>query len=204
MKRVLFCLVFLLIGMPYGFSQLRYEVSGGINTSKYAGSSMKSKWGYQFGAALFYTLSNKKVYIHPSIQVKTNGGKFDGYSGNEKDPYKYTQNAVFLDILPIRVGYSLYRTKDVNLGIEAGWYIAHGIGGKTKSTLILPDKTIKEERNTFEDESVWFDMGPTTSISCVLLNHYTLHLFGEWGLIDSPGGYSSKSHTYGLSVGYIF
>lgn len=103
------------------------KVRDGESKSDYE-QDFKSRVGFNIGVIYDWGLS-EKFYIQPGLYFTTRGGKI---KENDED-YKYKEkwNLNYLE-LPILASYRIALSDNVKWHINAGPYLAYGLGGKVK------------------------------------------------------------------------
>ncbi len=103
-------------------------VKAGVNLSTLGGDvdDMKSVFKYQVGVTADIAVT-ENLYILTGLDLQTKGAKYKPESGTN---IKY--NPMYLQ-MPVHVGYKFNLFSDLKLVVNAGPYIAYGIGGKAKS-----------------------------------------------------------------------
>ncbi len=104
-----------------------FGVKAGVNLSTFGGDmkNTKSTFKYQVGITADIALTNN-LYVLTGLDFQTKGSK---YSPKSAPNIKY--NPMYLSI-PAHLGYKFELLPGTKLVINAGPYIAYGIGGKAK------------------------------------------------------------------------
>jgi len=193
------------MGTLCGFSQVKYEISGGINIHRRDILADK-KLGFQGGISVYVNI-NDSWYFRPNlslVNLKTENDNFVvRYIGEDKPEYTLNAktNYLYLD-MPLFIGYKALKNKFFDLNIEGGWFLSYGIGGKTKGSFDYPNKqSVSFNEKTFRDDKK-LNSGPTISVSSIIKSHYLIRASGEWEITNN--GYYRKYQIYSLSIGYIF
>jgi hypothetical protein len=190
MKYSALSILFLLLISSNSYGQERallLGVKAGVNlsnakeyTNRYTGVGDKNvKWGYQIGFNAEYSMTNS-IYLQSGLSLTTKGTIHTGgevWIGSSTPPITYwqsTTNQIYLQ-LPLRLGYKINISKLAEIRVNAGPYIAYGIGGK---------ETIKES---------------TTPSSVIEDEKFTSDTFGDEDRRRSP--YNLKRQDYGISLG---
>jgi hypothetical protein len=190
-----------------GFSQVKYEISGGTNIHRRDGLEDK-QLGFQGGVSVYVNI-NDSWYFRPNLSLVNLKAEYDNLAvrsyGNGKDKLEYTLNAktnyLYLDV-PLSIGYKLLKKEFLDLDIEGGWFLSYGIGGKTKGTFDYPNEQSVSFNDKIFRNNKKLNSGPTVSISSIIKNHYLIRASGEWEI--SNNRYYNKYQIYSLSIGYIF
>ena len=119
--------------------------------------------------------------------------------------WKSTVRPIYLDI-PLLAAYKVNITDDVKFVIDAGPYLAVGLGGKYK------DDDNDDWKVFDKDGENWkrFDLGIQWGIGVELSEHYLINLTGQNGFItpyDFPNEYEGdkpRNMTFTIGVGYRF
>ena len=119
--------------------------------------------------------------------------------------WKSTVRPIYLDI-PLLATYKVNITDDVKFVIDAGPYLAVGLGGKYK------DDDNDDWKVFDKDGEDWkrFDLGIQWGIGVELSEHYLINLTGQNGFItpyDFPNEYKGdkpRNMTFTIGVGYRF
>ncbi|QHV99019.1 porin family protein [Spirosoma endbachense] len=173
-----------LFGQQKRFS---FGVKAGVNfsnakefTNDYThGGNPKAKWGYQVGFSTDYSVTNS-VYFQSGLSLTTKGTRHQGaeiWIGSTTPPttfWESTTNQVYLQ-LPLLLGYKINLSNLAKMRVNAGPYIAYGIGGKE----IIKEKTIPA---SVRDDK-----------------RFTSDTFGKDYRRYSP--YNLKRQDYGISLG---
>lgn len=214
-------LVILSLACLSGAAQVRWGVEAGVNVS-HGFETSKTMTGFNVGATTSYDFNSRWMaeaalkigsqpcgdkyiggYANPSLQTKSDRTIHD----TEYKPYYLT--------LPIRIGYRLQLTKDIDLLIGAGPTIGLGLFGKgtvrdiPQSETPTPITTYKSN-NLFNSNSEVlfsasrFEYGANAKIAFELSRHYDIginyslmHITGDKAAIDNVGILS-------IDIGYRF
>lgn len=134
MSRIKLILVAVITALTMGVGRVNaqenpvtFGVKAGVNLSTFGGDmkNTKSAFKYQFGITADIELA-QKFYLLTGLDLQTKGVKYEPKS--EPD-IKY--NPMYLQI-PVHLGYKIELLPGTKLVINAGPYIAYGIGGKAK------------------------------------------------------------------------
>jgi hypothetical protein len=129
MKKIKIVFAATLVALTVGATQVNaqdkpvtFGVKAGVNLSTLGGDLKDSKYTfkYQFGVTADIALT-ETVYIMTGLDFQAKGAKLGGI--------KY--NPMYLQ-LPATIGYKFDLGGDTRLVLNAGPYIAYGIGGKAK------------------------------------------------------------------------
>lgn len=112
---------------------VRFGVEAGVNLSNASVSDNpldnNARVGFQFGITADYALTDT-WYIQSGLAFTTKGMKAEG--GEKSLNYKYTVNQNYLQ-LPVYAAYKIEINPTTRFVLNAGPYIALGVGGSTKS-----------------------------------------------------------------------
>lgn len=234
MKKIL-VLAVLAVGMMFcaNAQETTWGIRGGLNISnvadKYTGNvengesksdyetDFKSRIGFHLGVIVDLGLS-ESFYIQPGLFFTTRGMKYKDSSEDEKYEEKYNLNYLQL---PILASYRIALSDNVKWHINAGPYLAYGLGGKVKWEDSYDGETEKGDYKAFgtsdedadEDDykaglkrfDAGLSFGTGISINKVYFGlTYDLGLTNiadkkEWG-----DDYKLKNRNFAISVGYNF
>ena len=189
MKKSALFILFALISVA-GFSQITgWNAKVGMNISNYTGDAdLNAKIGFKLGGGFEYAFDNTWS-LQPSLFLSTKGAKKDGNS----------INAMYLE-LPVMAAARFNVADNTNIVVNAGPYLAFGLGGKAKDDN-FDLKLFKS------DEGDWkrFDLGIQYGIGLELSDRYLINLTGQNGFISPvDGGDDPKNMTFTIGVGYRF
>lgn len=181
-----------------GFSQVKWDAKFGMNFSnmtKY--DDTKALPGFNLGVGMDYGFS-ENWSLQSGLLISSKGYKY------KEGEYKETTRPIYLDI-PILAAYKFNISDNTKFVINAGPYLAFGLGGKNKVD------GIDESEKVFGDDG-WkrFDLGIQYGVGLEIGEHYLVNLTGQNGFIspyDFPDGYDGdkpKNMTFSIGVGYRF
>ncbi|MCD8165822.1 MAG: PorT family protein [Bacteroides sp.] len=103
-------------------------IKAGANLSTFGGDmkNTKSALRYQVGITADILLTNN-LYLVTGLDLQTKGAKY-----NPKSVSDVKYNPMYLQ-LPVNIGYKFNVGSNIRLVVNAGPYLAYGIGGKAKS-----------------------------------------------------------------------
>lgn len=178
-----------------------------------------SKFGFQVGAFADYYFSNH-AYVKGELIFITKGAHNEARALGVK---------IYNDInpmyfqLPIVFGYSFNSTKDININLELGGFVAVGIAGKSQSRFTIEelpslDRNVSisyfKETNDLEsrylgnnnrfDYGLRFGIGLDINRLVFLSADYDLGLANVYNNKIINGNYSKYNYTIGLTLGYRF
>lgn len=182
-----------------GFSQVKWDARVGMNFSNMTkDSEAKALPGFNLGVGMDYGFS-ENWSLQSGLIISSKGHKV-------KDDYK--DRPIYLDI-PILAAYKFNISENTKFVINAGPYLAFGLGGKCKFDEGGDYKLFKGEDGD-DAEYSRFDLGLQYGIGLEIGEHYLVNLTGQNGFIcpfDYPDGYDGdkpKNMTFSIGVGYRF
>lgn len=189
------------------------EVASGESKSDYE-YDFKNRVGFNIGLIYDWGVS-ESFYIQPGLYFTTRGAKVkeseEGYKYEEKWNLNYLQ-------LPILASYRIALSDNVKWHINAGPYLAVGLGGKVKWEETDEDGKNKGDYKAFgttsedSDEEKGglkrFDAGLSFGTG-VSINKFYVGLTYELGLINAADkkewkDYKMKNRNFSIGVGYNF
>lgn len=182
-----------------GFSQVKWDARVGMNFSNMTkAEGTKALPGFNLGVGMDYGFS-ENWSLQSGLMISSKGYKIKDYS---KD------RPIYLDI-PILAAYKFNISDNTKFVINAGPYLAFGLGGKCKFDEGGDYKLFKGEDGK-DAEYSRFDLGIQYGIGLEIGDHYLVNLTGQNGFIspfDYPDGYDGdkpKNMTFSIGVGYRF
>lgn len=177
-----------------GFSQVKWDAKFGMNFSNMTKiDESKALSGFTLGVGMDYGF-NENWSLQSGLMISSKGFKFK--EGDWKDKYR----PIYLDI-PILAAYKFNISDNTKFVINAGPYLAIGLGGKNK-------ETDEEDIKLFDKDGYdWkrFDLGIQYGIGLELSDRYLINLTGQNGFISPvDGGDDPKNMTFSIGVGYRF
>lgn len=173
-----------------GFSQVKWDAKFGMNFSnvtKY--DDAKALPGFQLGVGMDYGFS-ESWSLQSGLMISSKGYKVKDYA---------KVRPIYLDI-PILAAYKFNISDNTKFVINAGPYLAFGLGGKVKYD------GIDESEKIFGDDG-WkrFDLGIQYGVGLELSDRYLINLTGQNGFISPADGEDNpKNMTFSIGVGYRF
>ncbi len=201
MRKLLLCAALLAgtVCMTNAQEKIEFGVRAGLNINSLSGSGadgMKSRVGYHVGAVMDWNVA-KNLYVQPGLYFTTRGAK-SSYDGiEEKINMNYLQ-------IPITVAYRFPVSEKVKIDVNAGPYIALGLGGKKKVEFSESDwgeDEGVEETKMFGSDGLCkrFDAGLRFGTS-VHFKRFSLGFSYDLGLTniarESSGDYDSGEDFY--------
>ena len=196
MKKLFLTLVLGMVA-AVGFSQLRWDVKFGMNFSNMTKlDDSKAITGFTMGVGADYAF-NENWAFQPGIMITSKGYKVK--YGDEKA----TARPVYLDI-PILAAYKFDITDNTKFVINAGPYLAFGLGGKYKEHWDGGD-----DWKIFDDKGVdcnRFDLGLQWGLGVELGEHYLVNFTAQHGFLNpfKDDDDNSKNMSFAIGVGYRF
>lgn len=182
-----------------GFSQVKWDARVGMNFSNMTkAEGTKALPGFNLGVGMDYGFS-ENWSLQSGLMISSKGYKIKDYS---KD------RPIYLDI-PILAAYKFNISDNTKFVINAGPYLAFGLGGKCKFDEGGDYKLFKGEDGE-DAEYSRFDLGIQYGIGLEIGEHYLVNLTGQNGFIspfDYSDGYDGdkpKNMTFSIGVGYRF
>lgn len=177
-----------------GFSQVKWDAKFGMNFSNMTKiDESKALPGFTLGVGMDYGF-NENWSLQSGLMISSKGFKFK--EGDWKAKYR----PIYLDI-PILAAYKFNISDNTKFVINAGPYLAIGLGGKNK-------ETDEEDIKLFDKDGYdWkrFDLGIQYGIGLELSDRYLINLTGQNGFISPvDGGDDPKNMTFSIGVGYRF
>lgn len=179
-----------------GFSQVKWDAKFGMNFSNMTKfEDTKALPGFQLGVGIDYGFS-ENWSLQSGLMISSKGYKV------KEGEYKETTRPIYLDI-PILAAYKFNISDNTKFVINAGPYLAFGLGGKNKVD------GVDESEKVFGDNG-WnrFDLGIQYGIGLELSDRYLINLTGQNGFIcpwDTEDGEDKpKNMTFSIGVGYRF
>lgn len=182
-----------------GFSQVKWDAKVGMNFSNMTkDSEAKALPGFHLGVGMDYGFS-ENWSLQSGLMISSKGYKYD------KDVLgaDFKARPIYLDI-PILAAYKFNISDNTKFVINAGPYLAFGLGGKGKF-----DVDGAEDIKVFKGEEGMsrFDLGIQYGIGLEISEHYLVNLTGQNGFIcpwDVEDGDKPKNMTFSIGVGYRF
>lgn len=200
MKKVLLTLLLGMFAIA-GFSQPRWDVKFGMDFGNMTQmDDSKALPGFTLGVGMDYEF-NEHWAFQPGLMITSKGFKM------KEMGEKYTARPIYLDI-PLTAAYKFPITNNVKFVINAGPYLAIGLGGKAKWHI---DNAGSEKM--FKDDGMdWkrFDLGIQWGVGVELGEHYLVNFTGQNGFItpyhfeDNYDGDKPRNMNFAIGVGYRF
>ncbi|MDE6152241.1 MAG: PorT family protein, partial [Prevotella sp.] len=159
----------------------------------------------------------RNFYIETGLFLQNKGFKMTDAKNN-----KLTCKPLYIEI-PVLASCRLKLSDAMLLQLNAGPYIAHGLGGKAE--LRSPDGHVSIENDVFYREGEVtenynrFDVGLQFGAGFIVYKHYYIGVAYDLGLIDTQknasiitgpsgfinvGGFKAKNRSWTISLGYNF
>lgn len=182
-----------------GFSQLRWDVKFGMNFSNATKlDDTKALPGFTMGVGADYAF-NENWAFQPGIMITSKGFKV------KENGRKATTRPIYLDI-PILAAYKFDLTDNAKFVINAGPYLAFGLGGKYKDDDNDDWKVFDKEGSDWDR----FDLGLQWGLGVELGEHYLVNFTAQHGFISPVDAYEKgdkihpKNMSFAIGVGYRF
>jgi opacity protein-like surface antigen len=175
-----------------GFSQVKWDAKVGMNFSNMTKfDDTKALPGFNLGVGMDYGFS-ENWSLQSGLMISSKGYKVKDYA---------KVRPIYLDI-PILAAYKFNISDNTKFVINAGPYLAFGLGGKVKYD------GVDESDKVFGDDG-WnrFDLGLQYGVGLELSDRYLINLTGQNGFIcpwDVDEGDKPKNMTFSIGVGYRF
>lgn len=201
MKKGLIFVLFALVSLV-SYSQISWNVKAGMtmnNVTKIEDSKMKL--GYTLGVGVDYAI-NEMWAVQSGLNITAKGTKIEEDLSDEYGKYVETKkiNPVYLEI-PILAAVKFQIADNMKFSVNAGPYLAFGLGGKSKTSYDLSGDYAEDAKDYPEDykESSFklfkkedraekaymqrFDLGVQYGIGLEIGEHYLVNLTGQYGFI---------------------
>lgn len=181
-----------------GFSQVKWDARVGVNFSNVTkADEAKSLTGFTLGLGMDYGLSESWSF-RSGLMFTSKGWKF------KEEGEKTTYRPIYLEI-PILAAYKVNISENTKFVINAGPYLAFGLGGKAK----YGDADMKLFKGEDGEDAYMkrFDLGIQYGVGFELSDRYLINLTGQNGFIcpfDVDEGDKPKNMSFAISVGYRF
>lgn len=179
-----------------GFSQVKWDAKVGMNFSNMTKfDDTKALPGFNLGVGMDYGFS-ENWSLQSGLMISSKGYKVKDYA---------KVRPIYLDI-PILAAYKFNISDNTKFVINAGPYLAFGLGGKCKFDEGGDYKLFKGEDGE-DAEYSRFDLGIQYGIGLEIGEHYLVNLTGQNGFIcpfDIDEGDKPKNMTFSIGVGYRF
>lgn len=199
MRKLLLCAAMIAgtVCMTNAQEKIAFGVRAGLNVNSLSvsgGSDLKSRIGYHVGAVMDWNVA-KNLYVQPGLYFTTRGAK----ASDMKINMNYLQ-------IPISVAYRFPVTEKVKIDVNAGPYVALGLGGKAK----FSDDNLggSADMKMFGSEGLCkrFDAGLRFGAG-VHFQRFYLGLNYDLGLANiarESGSDKIKNGAFQISLGYNF
>lgn len=206
MKKLVLTVLFGMIAMV-GFSQVRWNAEFGMTLSNMTKlDDAKALPGFKLGVGMDYAFTD---------MWSLKSGLFFNSKGymTKRKGYKTTIRPTYMEI-PIMAAINLPITENVKFVVNAGPYIAIGIGGKHKQHWDSGDDgKVFSGDNGVDAMMNRFDLGLQYGVGVELAERYLISLNGQNGFINpfnrdqinkDGDKISPKNMNFAISVGYLF
>lgn len=203
MKKFVLTVLFGMIALT-GFSQLRWNVQGGMNFSNLThDDNADALVGFNAGVGLDYAFTDRWS-LKSGVMFTSKGYKHG----------ELKARPIYLEF-PVMGAIKMPITERVKFVVNAGVYFAAGLvgqydyAGDVTGFQDEPSKPLFKE--LIFDDGIFrrFDVGAQYGVGVELAEHYLVHLTGQNGFITPyDDGYTGRSKnknmTFTIGVGYIF
>jgi len=197
--------------------RISFGIRAGLNVSKLSGFkwedrdspfydewSSKNRIGGHFGVVANVPIA-QNFYVQPGLYFTAKGSKLEcEFHGSYwKDEEKYEATPYYLEI-PVLASYRIPLSDDIKIHINAGPYIAYGLGGKLKEL----DSDDNDDIFGSDGIANRFDFGLNVGAGVSFKKIYA-GLGYEFGLLNlgkeiENYEYSMKTRNFFIQVGYDF
>ena len=209
MKKFVLTVLFGMIALT-GFSQLRWNVQGGMNFGNLThDDNADALIGFNAGVGLDYAFTDRWS-LKSGVMFTSKGYKHG----------EFKARPIYLEF-PVMGAIKMPITERVKFVVNAGVYFAAGLVGQydTSDVVNLADGLSSSgayKTLIFDDVTGIFrrfDVGVQYGVGVELADHYLIHLTGQNGFItpyddgyypEEYEGTKSKNVTFTIGVGYIF
>lgn len=227
MKKIL---VSALLGMCAltGFAQAKWDAKVGMSISNISKMESDAKPGFTLGVGMDYQFTDM-WYLRSGLNFTSKGCKDSYEESDEFGSVKYTTklNPVYLEI-PVLAAAKFSVSESMKLVVNAGPYLAFGIGGKGSEDIELTGEYVDFadefpgddsyklfSKEDGEDEAMMnrFDFGIQYGVGLEINDKFLINLSGQNGLISPMNGdvynekgdkISPKNTSFLLTLGYRF
>ena len=207
MKKFVLTVLFGMIALA-GFSQLRWDIRGGMNLSSLThDDNADALVGFNAGVGLDYAFTDRWS-LKSGVMFSSKGYKHG----------EFKARPIYLEF-PVMGAIKMPVTERVKFVVNAGLYFAAGLVGQYDVSWVTgledskPD--IPTDKELIFDNGIFrrFDVGVQYGVGVELADHYLIHLTGQNGFItpydegyypEEYEGAKSKNMTFTIGVGYIF
>lgn len=197
MKKLVLTVLFGMIALV-GFSQVRWDAQFGVNFSNITqDDDAKALPGFNLGIGLDYAFTDYWSF-KSGLMFSSKGWKY------KEDGFKETYRPIYLEI-PLMGAVKVPITEGVKFVVNAGPYIAVGLGGKYKESW-----DSGEDIKLFDSDGgdmKRFDLGLQYGVGVELADRYLVNLTGQNGFITPirhAGDDKPRNMCFTISLGYIF
>lgn len=202
MKKTLLTLLLGLLTIV-GYSQVRFDIHGGMSMANITNSEADLKVGYTLGVGMDYSF-NDMWSFQSGLNFTSKGCKASEAGVDLK------MNPVYLDI-PLLAALKINITEGNRFLINLGPYVGFGLGGKMtveQGGAEIGTKLFKKVDGAQEAVMNRCAVGLQYGIGFELDNHYLINLTGQYGFTnmvkESFADESNKNLAFLLTVGYRF
>lgn len=202
MKKFVLTVLFGMIALA-GFSQLRWDIRGGMNFSNLThDDDADALVGFNAGVGLDYAFTDRWS-LKSGVMFTSKGYKHG----------EFKARPIYLEF-PVMGAIKMPVTERVKFVVNAGVYFAAGLVGQYDTAGDVTGLSDQPSKPLFKelvfDDGIFrrFDVGVQYGVGVELADHYLIHLTGQNGFItpydEGYDGTKSKNMTFTIGVGYIF
>ena len=161
-----------------------------------ASINLGSRVGFHIGAIADIPVA-ENFYIQPGLFFSQKGFSTDATNQSSAEG-----KPLYLEV-PVLASYRIKASDEVNISLEAGPYLAYGIGGS--GTLSSGNQTASGDY--FDDDTNRFDAGLKIGAGVTFSQHYYVGMAYEWGFVNLLKDYdniSLKNKNLMISLGHNF
>lgn len=185
---------------------VKFGVQAGMNISSfsYEDDSPDSKIGFNAGVTLDYSIV-KSFAIKTGLFFTMKGAKTsESYAGVDDD---WKATPMYLE-LPILASYRYNFSDNLQWEVNAGPYLAFGLGGKKKNEVSGKGFSQEDEDDFFgksdDGKAKRFDMGLQFGTGITFQQHYCIGIAYELGLTELHKDDKDKNNNFMINLGYKF
>lgn len=218
MKKLKFTIlaVAILFATTLSAQNISYGIKAGANMSNLSGKELSDKnWkaGGHVGIVMDYEFIDN-IALQTGLYFFSKGAKYTPFKVDENNKTVINTNMYYLQ-LPIHFAYKIPVTASTKFVLNAGPYLAYGVGGKTNTTVTLLGKsTTTDGVDTFAKLENGkekfgglkrFDAGLGVGVGFEVRN-FTIDLGWDFGLVNISqlDNTTLKNQAGYLSLGYKF
>lgn len=197
MKKLVLTVLFGMIALV-GFSQVRWDAQFGVNFSNITqDDDAKALPGFNLGIGMDYAFTDNWSF-KSGLMFSSKGWKY------KEDGFKETYRPIYLEI-PLMAAVKVPITEGVKFVVNAGPYVAVGLGGKYKENWNGGNDVKYFDSDGYDMKR--FDLGLQYGVGFELADRYLVNLTGQNGFITPfrhTGDDKPRNMCFTISLGYIF